>query len=91
MHSFVSTQIGKLSVTFKTNFTLERLDGTVNMCVLFKTRAAAEGLSAFRTRVTAGASVICADVSCQVGGVGENAVAVFAGKSAKFSMDGLVL
>lgn len=90
MHSFVSTQIGKLSVTLKTHFTFERLDRTVDMRVLLETRAAAKGLSALRTWVAAGASVIGADVSGQVGRVGENAVAVLAGESAEFAVNSLV-
>ena len=61
-------------------FSPEGLDGAVNVGVLLEPRGGGEGLSTFRTRMAPGPHVVGPDVPLQVGGVGEDFVAVLAGE-----------
>ena len=60
------------------------------MRVLLEPRAGGEGLAALGAGVAAGAHVVGADVALQVGGVGEDLVAVLAGEAAELAVHRLV-
>ena len=61
-------------------FSPEGLDGAVNVGVLLEPRGGGEGLATFRTRMAPGPHVVGPDVPLQVGGIGEDFVAVLAGE-----------
>lgn len=63
MHPLVAAEVRELRVGFKAHLALEWLDRRVNVRMLLETAGCREGLSAFRARVTAGADVMCPDVT----------------------------
>ena len=58
--------------------------------MLFESRGGSKGFATFGTGMTSGAHMIGSDVSLKIGGVGENFVTIFTGKSPEFTMDHFV-
>jgi hypothetical protein len=69
VHSFMATQIGKLCVGLVTDFTLKRLDGGMNVRVLFQTTRRGKGLAAKVTGVTSCSLVMGTNMTLKIAGI----------------------
>lgn len=72
-----------MTTYLEADFALEGLDARVDVGVLLEARRGGEGLAALRARVRPGADVVRSDVALEVGRVGEDLGAVFAGVAAR--------
>jgi hypothetical protein len=90
VHAFVPAQVRELRVALEADFTSERLDRTVDVCVLFQARARGEGLATLGARVAPGPDVMRSNMTLKIAGIGEHLVAVLAGKSSILSVNHFV-
>jgi hypothetical protein len=90
VHPLVPAQVGELRVALEADLATEGLDGAVDVRVLLQAGAGGERLAALRTRVASSADVVCSDVTLKVARIGEDLVAVFAGKPAVLAVNHFV-